>query len=651
MKVTIKKVLLFVSIGLLATGFIFSITFNYILAPCTEHHFQIETNDPNFGVWGQNGTKIDVVMYQPKPEYDIYAENRPYVVLVHGILCDKTYMKGASYELCKRGFVAISITARGHGASGGQFASGVYFYNECLGVISWLRNHSADFKLDNNRIGITGHSMGAVTVTNAAVKDHELGNNWINCTVSVAGPVYNYTAGDPGRASADFGVLSRIFSTSPITFAFFYPQLYAYPNLYDIDTAMRESIIAGRVDNMTPYNYLNIIGELDEGFTTLSAREVVWNMGESAVFTDAPTFADLPSGKLYGAFNGSARKLEIVPGVDHLWEMNDPRILTCMIQWFENSMNIINSNPIIITEVLRMQSILFTILGICVSIIPFTIYVGDALRAKNAPIPKAAKEIEEKQTFKLFGLYGGIYAGVSFAVFPVILLFNLNYFIATDFLLSNIFILFGVVQAVFLLTALIVLTTFERKKYGETWEDFGLARKSLFKSVVFALILFAIYFVIGNLIATNHYHNMLPYKIGGFLEMLVYLLGIYFVNELFLRGLIQNKLERYRGTKIWKLPGKAFILGIVIPGLIQGLGMGIIFSMFMGYVGADILTVILVPFVFIIAYIGLTAIQWGLYRKSQNILGSTIFTAFFLAWIFSIVMPAIDTGLSFVFIL
>ncbi|MHA1895052.1 MAG: alpha/beta hydrolase family protein [Candidatus Helarchaeota archaeon] len=640
-----KKILLLIGIGFLVIGFVFSITFNYILAPCTEKHFQIEADDPNFGVWGLNGTVIDVVMYQPKPEYDIYSNNRPVVVLQHGFSCDKTYMKGAAIELCKRGFVSVSISARGHGASGGMFANGVYFYNECLSVVQWLRNHSSDYKLDINRIGLTGHSMGAVTVTNAAIKDQELKNYWINATVSISGPVYNYSRGDPGRTSADYGALSRIFSTSPLTFMFFYPH-----NSFDIINAMKESIIEGRVNGTKPYNYLNIDGALDEAFTIESAQEVVWNMGGAAVFTDAPNFRALPSGKLYGDFNGSARKLVIVPNIDHLLEVHDVRVLTEMITWFESSMKISNSAPIVITEPLRMQSILFTILGILFTIIPTIAYIGTGLTPRDTPLLKAVNDIEDKETFKLFGIYGAFYVGLSFAVFPIILTFNLQYFIATDFLLSNILVLFTFVQALFFLPVLVALILHERKKYSEKLEDFGIPRKSLFSSALFGLFLFAIYFIIGNLIASNNYHNMIPYKIGGFLEILCYLFCIFFINELFLRGLIHNKLNRYEGKKIWKIPGKQFILSTLITGVIQGLGVGIVFSMFMFSIGANYSSILMAPMVMIIIYTGLNVIQNILFNHSKNILGSTIFMAFFLAWIFSIIMPAVEVGFSFVFI-
>jgi len=187
---------------------------------------------------------------------------------------------------------------------------------------------------------------------------------------------------------------------------------------------------------------------------------------------------------------------------------------------------------------------------------------------------------------------------------------------------------------------------FERKKYQENLEDFGLAKKSMLPSVIFGLTLFIIYFIIGNAIASNNFHNMMPYKIYGFIEILGYLLVIIFISEMF-RVLIQNKLRKYEGEKIWKIPGKEHILTILIPGLIQGLSVGIIFFMYNMYLG-DIVSAFTEMVTYMGIFVALSALQYSLHKKTENALAPTIFLAFFLAWIFSIIMPAVNTGITFV---
>jgi len=644
-----KKVFLVVGICLFAVSLIVTLTFNVFLAPSIETHFQIEVNQP-FGIWGENGTVIDAVIYQPRgvPFTQVVYAKRPVVILVHGFSCDKTYMKGAAYELNKRGFVTISISARGHGASMGQFAGGVYFYNETLAMVQWIRENAGRFNIDVDRIGLVGHSMGAVTVTNAATMDQELGNFWINSTVAIAGPVLNYTRGDPGVPGTGEG--QSEFS-APHLIGFYLPQLALTRN---VQSNMLESIIEGRVNDTKPYNYLNIIGSMDQAFTVASAKEVVYAMGEQPVF-GVTDFTALPEGTVYGNFqDGTARKLSVVPGIDHLLEMHDPEVLVEMIDWFEESMMLTTEagypgqvNVFNITEPIRFSANIFCILAILILFIPLTVYLGNALKPLMAPSPKAAHDIPEKDTKKLFLIYGAIFAGTAIPVLPIILTFNLQFIIATDFLLSNIFVLFGFIHSMILLPALIILMIFENRKYSEKLSDFGLAKESIPSSILYGITIVGIYFIMGNLIATNNYHNMMPYKIWGFLEIFGYLFVFFLISELFLRGLIQTKLSRYKGKKIWKFPGKELILTSLITGTIQGTGLGIIFGMFNFYASGSIVTAILIPFACILLFVPIAAIQAWFYRKCRNVFASIMVSSLFLAWIFSIIMPAIDSVMVF----
>jgi len=241
-------------------------------------------------------------------------------------------MKGMAFELNKRGFVAVCLSARGTAGSDGQFVSDVHFHNETLSIIQWIRKHNSSLRIDIERIGLVGHSMGAVTVTNAAILDQELGNFWINSTVSIGGPVLNYTNEIGNKLVENLGIFNILYPSSLISFNFFYPQ-----NNFDIESAMNESIIEGRTANVTPYNYLNIIGSLDSSFSIESSQEVVWNMGKSQVF-GVSSFRELPLNHFFGEFNGSARKLCVVPNVDHFSEIHDVTIISETILWLEGAM-------------------------------------------------------------------------------------------------------------------------------------------------------------------------------------------------------------------------------------------------------------------------------------------------------------------------
>lgn len=649
-----KKVFLVAGIVLFIVSLIMTLAFNIFLAPGTETNFLLEVNEP-FGIWGQNGTLIDVAIYQPRstPFTQVNYPARPVVVLQHGMACDKTYMKGAAYELNRRGFVAVSITAHGHGASSGEFTGWVFFYNECLATVQWLRENAARLNIDINRIGLAGHSMGAFTVTLAAIMDQELGNFWINSTVSIAGPFLNMTRGDPDPTRAMFSQMFNLINT-PRALQFLYPQVSL---LRDIPAAVAEGIVEGRVSDVRPYNYLNIIGTIDEGFSVMSAQEVVWTMGNSTLF-GIPNFRSLPSGVTYGDFsNGTARKLQVVPWIDHIMEMHDSRVIGSMIDWFEESMNLKSEpnypgalNILTITEPIRWSENILMGLAVILLLIPLTVYLGNWFKPKNAPNPTTAKEIPKKETFTLFGIYGAVLVGTSVPIFPLVLTFNLQYILATDFLASNLISLFGFIHGLLLIPITIALLLIERAKYKEKFADFGMAKESILPSLLYASILVLIFFIMANTITTNNYFSVFPYKIWGFLELFGYIFLFILMHEIYLRGLIQSKLSRYKGAKVWIFPGKELIYSSLITGIIQGLSFGVVAAMFVFYLMQDLLIALLVPIACVILFIPVNGFQCWLYRKSRNIFAPVLFSSLLLAWIFSVILPAISSGVSLAFI-
>ncbi len=295
--------------------------FNVLLIPSKVNEFQIRTAQ-EFSIFG-NEFSIDCTLLEPLPQYDYYTDSRPAIVLVHGFTSSKLYFRGLAYELNKRGFVCLCITAPGHSASGG----GVVFTweNATLSVVKYLRDHASILKIDINRIGLVGHSMGAFSVSLAAIMDQELGNYWINATVAVGGPFLNITEG--------FGNGLGQFFRIP----FVYPNIY-----YNPDIAIENAIIEGRTNVSRPYNYMNIIGDKDEAFSVESAYELVYGMSTPAFWNKygVSSYDKIVPSQLYGSFNGTARKLVILPGTDHIFEGQKRTTINEVINWFEESMKL-----------------------------------------------------------------------------------------------------------------------------------------------------------------------------------------------------------------------------------------------------------------------------------------------------------------------
>ncbi|MFX1450880.1 MAG: alpha/beta hydrolase family protein, partial [Promethearchaeota archaeon] len=157
----LKNLLLIIGIVLIGIGGIVTLNFNYSQSPA--HEFDIDLYAIDHPIYDILPVRIDSTFYLPKTEYNwyLYSEKNDYkmpaIVFVHGYSADKTFFRGLAHEFAKRGFFCISITARGHGASGGVV--GLTWENETLTAVDyleWLAKRGVP--IDINRIGLIGHS-------------------------------------------------------------------------------------------------------------------------------------------------------------------------------------------------------------------------------------------------------------------------------------------------------------------------------------------------------------------------------------------------------------------------------------------------------------------------------------------------------------
>ncbi|MHA1249890.1 MAG: alpha/beta hydrolase family protein [Candidatus Helarchaeota archaeon] len=646
----IEKITLITGVIILSIGLIMAIIFNIILAPSIVSQFSIRTAS-EFKFFGQE-FELDCMLLEPKPQYDYYQNNRPAIVLVHGFMSSKMYFKGLAYELNKRGFVCLCITAPGHGASGGGMAP--TWENATLSAVKFLRDHSTTLKIDINRIGLVGHSMGAFSVTIASILDQELGNYWLNATVAIGGPFLNITKG--------FGNGFSAFLKIP----------YVYPNLYyDPDIAMQNAIIEGRTNDTTPYNYMNIIGDRDQAFSLESAYELMFGMSSTSFWNKygITSQSQIQAGTTYGSFNGTARRLVVLPGIGHIIEGQLKTTCIEVINWFEESMKLksltqypgtLNTNTI--TEEYRTLAIPITFIGTIILIMPLTIYFGNWLRDKKPQKPENAIELENKKMWIMFIIYGASFIAVSLITGPIIQGLNLINYIPTDFLASSMITLPLFIQGILMIPILICLYLFERKKYNMQLNDIGfnLNIKSNIKDVIYAGLLILVLFIFLNLSTSWTIHNLVPWRIFSFLEIFLQIFIAMLSFEILFRGMIQNKLSRYRNQTLIFIPAWKELLGSsFISGLIEGLGLGIIITYILiaGGMPVDMSSIIpenmgisfgglpplyiIIPLAFIILEIVLNFVKSWIYRKSNyNILASALFMALILAWILSVLLPA-----------
>ena len=630
----IKKTLLVAGIAIITVGLIISLIFNVILAPSTETHFMIQT-DPDYPIYGQTAD-IDCILFQPKEQYDVYA-TRPAVVLVHGFACSTVFFRGVAYELTKRGFVCLTISSRGHSGSGSTFS--LAWENETISAVKYLRDNNASLRIDTDRIGLVGHSMGSMAVTLVSILDQEWGLNWINATVGIGGPFLDAESlFSPGILAA-FG--------SP----FMYPDIPI--NLTEV---VQQVNYTGRLNQSQ--NYMNIIGTLDEAFSVVSAREVVFGSANTS-FWAAYGITNLnqiePSTDYGGTpFNGSNRRLVVLQNIDHLMECQISETCIETINWFEKSMKVSGEpgykgplNVATVYEDYRGMAPWFVVLGVIILIIPASIYLGNWLRP-DMKAPVNAQEFEKKDKKKMFLLYGGAFVGISFLTPIIILGGRLATLIPTDFLMSNLITLPFLVQGLLMIPVIIALILYEKKTINNKMElsDYGLTTdvKANAKSIAYVALFFALINIIMNIGFSAVYFDIFIYRIFGYIEMVIYLFVGFLVFEIMAKGMIQNKFHKQHRFI------KENIYAGVISGVIEGLGLSIIMLFLMAFSGFNILTltvigisiplILVVPPLMIGLFIGLNMVMGLMYRKSnRNVIAAALFMALFLAWILYVALP------------
>jgi dienelactone hydrolase len=116
-----------------------------------------------------NGIRIRAKLFQPRAVTDEMPG--PGVVYIHGYQNNRETADPYAIELARRGFVVLSIDAIGRGNSGQPNAPDAPDFDPTYGGITSLAYLKALPFVDEARVGLMGHSLGAEMVYNVALSD------------------------------------------------------------------------------------------------------------------------------------------------------------------------------------------------------------------------------------------------------------------------------------------------------------------------------------------------------------------------------------------------------------------------------------------------------------------------------------------------
>lgn len=252
------------------------------------------------------------VLYRPS---SLLEEQYPVVILAHGVINTKEVLSGMALELARRGIIAFSIDLEGHGDSDGS----MYSDDPTLGLNQAIEYVKTINYIDEQRIGLVGHSLGCVVIAESL---KEYGTE-ISATVFI------------GMAE------THLF---PFEYTLFEHFNYTHPA-----------------------NFMIAVGAFDELFKKPKLKEDLAN-----IFNTTTIEPD----KIYGSIDNLNARLLISPPITHLFESMSKEITIETIQWmgktfFNNDFmwNEIKSNVIYLQREIMNLLFLVLLIAICVQLL------------------------------------------------------------------------------------------------------------------------------------------------------------------------------------------------------------------------------------------------------------------------------------------
>ncbi|MFX0183437.1 MAG: alpha/beta hydrolase family protein [Candidatus Hodarchaeota archaeon] len=581
-------------------------------------------------------------------------EGYPVIIWMHGFGVSADIQMNFPLQFTKAGFFTIALDQPGHGWSGGHWDMGIETLLGVYSTIEWLVNDSNYQDLiDAKRIGVSGHSMGGVATTRAGIFD-----NWIN-------PKTGNRIGT-GRIRSNCAVFCwddvQTMAENLMESRLGIKEIWSHKTILDImvywrwfsnhdPSGLKEEISIRSVSNFISSsnitNYCLIIGG-DDGLVSVESQSfIVANATTNS--TGIPQVSwDVINDTVHNTINhtwnfgnfsvGEARRLVLVPGIEHFEEGLNREVLENIILWFSDSMNCteVNSdvpNDFQVGYLLKMLGWIITLAVSLGAIIPSFFILSESRIAIKSEPAKIAPNIQDKEK----KIYYIIYILISVLLIGMSGLIKVNSI--THFWMFDLFIIPRLlIGALFLIIPMILLVILESIQNSYHPSDIGLNSSLVenFKNVFIPLITIGFWLTLFNITAWIIQVPLLlprPFNIEVFLDFII-LLGILlifnFLIEFLFRGLYQTKLLNKNGSNV-----TAFEI-ICKSGLMSGicLGLGFTTSVLLPIFDLFLLKPILILVLygsFTLIFLLLGVISAVVYHKTGNIISSTVLNSLLLA--------------------
>lgn len=615
---------------------------------------------------------ISGYLFTPPLYYNLLSPNGklPAIIFMHGMIASSEIQYNIPKALARAGFKVLEISQTGHGDTGGLWDMGIDMLAGVYSAVDYLKYMCWD--VDSSKIGVAGHSMGGIMTTRAGIFD-----SWINPitgdpigtngSIRACGAIYCwsdmldtvlYSASTLSSTISPFLTLlpddikNTLVITEPsINWLFTTWKWMGHNQPITLPYQMKARSVQNYINSTNIKNYELITGWDDELTNPLFQAYIMQNSTMDASGNPQVSAMEIlqqVAGNLiwnYGNItNGTARRLVMIPGTDHIKEAYGDEVAYSLIDWFNRAMDtgwrghfgeISYLDPAFFSDfALRIVGWIWLLIGSLGLIPVLASYLSSWLKNKENQQPKAALSFNKGQLIRRILMYSCIFIGFGVLgnflyryVFPIS---TFTRFWMVD-LISN----FSLFSALLQLPAILAIILYEWKRNGMSLGDFGLSPRSAVRGLAIGILAFLPTILIYNPLAYFTNLPMMlprPFEIGVYVDFFV-LMGIILlqsmVNELTFRGLIQTKLDKgERKLARWK----TIFVGVLITGLVIGINFGLgVYTAF-----SSILNIPMV--LLLIAVIGLafgliSVLNGFLYQRTKSITTGILITAFLLSFL------------------
>ncbi|MFX0137451.1 MAG: alpha/beta hydrolase, partial [Candidatus Hodarchaeota archaeon] len=485
---------------------------------------------------------------------------RPGIVLCHGLGATKEELIYIAADFARAGMVVILFDMEGMGRSTGahNLVGGRTRLN-AWAAVEYLVKLSDVLRINTSCIGMAGHSQGGITTAIASALDNVDGPA-SKGIANISAAISLFTE---GYIEDVFGVLFGYDSTVV-------PILWPYMGmpLFDLNHPLDrwEQSVIPKINVSTPKNWLLITGQADE----LTNNWIQYHVMKHAV-PEEITYEDLITNitiknvwtlpTYLGNFSqGTARKFSLLYGRDHFEERDSVLTGTMMIDWFYNAflfnhdkseLEILGGIILFRKEfsdfntdsffdtIFKMISSNGMLIGLTIAMLPLGYFLSLVFKNKKKLDPVNARNIEKSSFVKSLLLYGGVYLIASFCSFFFAWLFSIRTIV--PFFITNIFAVFFLMKQIILVPSILGIIYYERKKFKETAEDFGISRESFLNSALIGLIMVLTFIFIMDVVdlTFNNFTSAFfipPAHLSGFITLVLILSLNFFMDDLIFRG-------------------------------------------------------------------------------------------------------------------